>query len=151
MNFPDFTALKESVGMQLPPSEWITVTQDMINAFAEGTDDHQWIHVDEEKAKVHSPFKTTVAHGFLSISLLASLLRSMIKVETGKLAINYGLNKVRFPAPVPVNSRLRLHCKISDIRDYAKNGLKVTWRFSIEIEDNKKPACIGEWITLMFD
>lgn len=151
MQFTNLQELQHSVGRQLPPSEWITVSQEMVNDFAQATGDHQWIHVDVEKAKKYSPFGTTVAHGFMSLALLSRLVHSLIMVDSARLNLNYGLNKVRFPAPVPVGSRLRLHCTIAAAEPYPENGLKVSWGCTVEIEGQPKPACVGEWITLMFE
>ena len=138
-------------GKSLPHGEWITITQDMINDFAKATLDFQWIHVDVEKAKQHSPFKKPVAHGFMSVSLLSKMLGDLLKVKTVKMGVNYGLNKVRFPNPVLVDSRLRLSGSVLKIEKYSDNGVKVTWHCTVEIEGNEKPACVAEFISLMFE
>lgn len=151
MIFPDLNTLEAKIGLQLAPSEWVTVTQEMINDFAKATGDHQWIHVDEEKAAQFAPFGSTIAHGFLSVSLFSQLLHSMYRVENLKMGINYGLNKVRFPAPVPVNSRVRLHASLAAADEYGENGLKVSWECILEIEHQTKPACVGEWILVLFE
>ena len=148
VNFKEF---RQHEGNALPVGEWITVTQKMINAFADATHDFQWIHVDVEKAKKHSPFKAPVAHGFLSVSLLSKMLREVMEVQSVQMGVNYGLNKVRFPHPVIVNSKLRLVGKIAKIEDYGDNGLKITWNCTVEIEGVHKPACVAEFVTLMFE
>lgn len=147
-NFEEFRKLE---GKQLPESEWMIVTQEMINDFAKATGDFQWIHVDLEKAKKHSPFKKPVAHGFMSVSLLSKMLGDSIQVKSAQMGVNYGLNKVRFPSPVLVDSRLRLVCRISKIENYGDTGLKVTWNCTVEIEGSEKPACVAEFLSLMFE
>ncbi|MEL6919388.1 MAG: MaoC family dehydratase, partial [Bacteroidota bacterium] len=113
--------------------------------------DFQWIHVDVEKAKKYSPFKAPVAHGFMSVSLLSKMLGDIMEVQSVQMGVNYGLNKVRFPHPVVVNSKLRLVGRISQIEDYGDNGLKVTWDCVVEIKDVEKPACVAEFVSLMFE
>lgn len=147
-NFSDFRALK---GQPLPDGDWMTVTQEMINDFAKATGDFQWIHVDVEKATKHSPFKKPVAHGFMSISLISKMLEDLIQVKTAQMGVNYGLNKVRFPSPVLVNSRLRLVGSVTNIEDYGDTGLKITWNCTVEIEGQTKPACAAEFLSLMFE
>jgi acyl dehydratase len=151
MHFPNLSALQAEIGLRLPPSDWITVTQQMINDFARATGDHQWIHVNEEKAAKFAPFGSTIAHGFLSVSLFSHLLHSMYQVENLKMGINYGLNKVRFPSPVPVNSQVRLHASLLAADNYGETGLKVTWDCQLEIEHQTKPACVGEWVLVLFE
>ena len=135
----------------LPAGDWLTVTQEMINDFAKATMDFQWIHVEVEKAKKHSPFKKPVAHGFMSLALLSKLLQDVLLVKSTKMGVNYGLNKVRFPSPVLVDSRLRLICTIQKIEDYGDTGLKINWHCVVEIEGTEKPACVAEFISLMFE
>ena len=147
-NFKEFRKLE---GRQLPDGDWMIVTQEMINDFAKATGDFQWIHVDVEKARKHSPFKKPVAHGFMSVSLLSKMLEDAIQVKSAQMGVNYGLNKVRFPSPVLVDSRLRLVGSISNIENYGDTGLKVTWHCTIEIEGSEKPACAAEFLSLMFE
>lgn len=147
-NFEDFKTWK---GKELPKGDWLVVTQEMIDDFAKATQDFQWIHVDVEKAKKFSPFKKPVAHGFLSLSLLSKMLGDLIVVKSVKMGVNYGLNKVRFPSPVLVDSRLRLVSIISDVEVYGETGLKITWNCTVEIESSEKPACVAEFIGLMFE
>ncbi len=138
-------------GKTLPPGEWITITQEMINDFAKATLDFQWIHVDVEKATQYSPFKKPVAHGFMSISLLSKMLGDLLQIKSVKMGVNYGLNKVRFPNSVLVDSKLRLNGKVVAIEEYPENGVKVTWHCSVEIEGADKPACVAEFISIMFE
>ncbi len=147
----DFKAFREWEGKQLPVGEWMVITQEMINDFAKATGDFQWIHVDVEKATKYSPFKKPVAHGFMSVSILSKMLEDLIQVKSAQMGVNYGLNKVRFPSPVLVDSRLRLASSISTIEDYGDTGLKITWNCTVEIEDSEKPACVAEFISLMFE
>lgn len=138
-------------GKALPFGDWLTVTQEMIDDFAKATMDFQWIHTDVEKAKKHSPFKKTVAHGFMSLALLSGMLGDVISVLSSKMGVNYGLDKVRFPSPVLVDSRLRLRVKVLSIKEYGNKGLKITWHCTMEIEGSRKPACVAEFISLMFE
>ncbi len=147
-NFKEFRELE---GKTIPTGDWLTITQEMINDFAKATMDFQWIHVDLEKAAKYSPFKKPVAHGFMSVSLLAKLLGDSIQVKSAKMGVNYGLNKVRFPSPVLVDSRVRLQGSVQRIEDYGDNGLKITWNCEVEIEAADKPACVAEFISLMFE
>ncbi len=150
LEIENFQAFKALVGKPLPEGDWMTITQEMINDFAKATGDHQWIHVDVEKATKHSPFKKPVAHGFMSVSMLSKMLENIISVKSVKMGVNYGLNKVRFPSPVLVGSRLRLVGSIANIEAYGDTGLKVTWNCTVEIEGSEKPACVAEFISLMF-
>ncbi|MGB5648327.1 MaoC family dehydratase [Muriicola sp.] len=147
-NFKEFRELE---GKTIPTGDWLTITQEMINDFAKATMDFQWIHVDLEKAAKYSPFKKPVAHGFMSVSLLAKLLGDSVSVKSAKMGVNYGLNKVRFPSPVLVDSRVRLQGSVQHIEDYGDNGLKITWNCEVEIEGADKPACVAEFISLMFE
>ena len=147
----DLKEFKTYEGKALPSGEWITITQEMINDFAKATLDFQWIHVDVEKATQYSPFKKPVAHGFMSVSLLSKMLGDLIQIKSVKMGVNYGLNKVRFPNAVLVDSKLRLHGKVAAIEEYQENGVKVTWLCSVEIEGADKPACVAEFISIMFE
>lgn len=151
IHYKDFQDFRPVKGSPLPTGEWITITQKMINAFADATLDFQWIHTDIEKAKQLSPFKTTIAHGFMSVSMLSKMIEEVMVIDSVKLGVNYGLNKVRFPHPVPAGSRLRLNASVFDIEDYAENGLKITWDCKVEIEGVEKPACVGQFIALVFE
>lgn len=147
----NLSALRAYEGKDLPAGEWVTVTQEMIDDFAKATGDHQWIHTDVEKAQKLSPFKTTIAHGFLSVSLLSKTLGDLVEVQSAKMGVNYGLNKVRFPSPVPSGSRVRLQSRVDSIEPYGENGVKITWGCTLELENSSKPACVAEFISLMFE
>ena len=146
-----FKALRQMAGQTLPKGEWITVTQDMINAFARATLDDQWIHTDIERAKKASPFGTTVAHGFLSLALVSAMIGRVVALSSMTMGVNYGLNRVRFPSPVPVNGRVRLLCRVGDIDETDNGGLRVVWHCEVELENSNKPACVCELISLVFE
>lgn len=147
----DLEALKAMEGKPLPLGAWLTITQEMINDFAKATQDFQWLHVDLEKIKTHSPFKKPIAHGFLSVALLSKLLMDLVSVKSLKMGVNYGLNKVRFPHPVVVDSEIRLKSNISSVEPYAENGVKITWQCTVEIKGQEKPACVAEFLSIMFE
>lgn len=132
-------------------SDWFNVTQDLVNSFADATKDHQWIHIDPERASKFSPFGGPIAHGFFSLSLIPKFIEDMIKISSVKMGVNYGVNKVRFPHHVPVGAQLRCQMQIVDIETYQDTGVKVTWACTIEIKDAKKPACVAEMLSLMFE
>jgi acyl dehydratase len=137
--------LKSLVGQEVAVSDWLSVSQERINQFADATNDHQWIHLDAERAKRESPFRNTIAHGFLTLSLLTAVMQNALHLSYVKMALNYGLNKVRFPAPVPVNSQLRGRIKLQQIDDI-KDGAQMIWEISLEREGSTKPVCVAEWI-----
>lgn len=147
-NFDDF---KLMLGKQLPVGNWYTITQEMINDFANATLDKQWIHVDEKRAAKVSPFKSTVAHGFMSVAMISRMLEEAFSIKSVKMGLNYGLNKVRFPNPVPVNSELRMISEVKEIEDIANNGIKVTFSCTIEIKGQEKPACVAEFLAALFE
>jgi acyl dehydratase len=149
--FQNFSAFKSIVGKDLPEGEWYTVTQQMINDFANATLDKQWIHVDEKRAAKESPFKRTVAHGFMSVAMISKMLEQAFTIKSVKMGLNYGLNKVRFPNPVPVNSELRMLTSIKEIEELANNGIKVTFSCTIEIKGQKKPACVAEFLAALYE
>jgi len=151
LELENLQAFRTLEGEPIPTGDWVLVTQEMIDDFAKATGDFQWIHVDPEKAGRHSPFKKTVAHGFLSLALLSRMLGECIQVRSATMGVNYGLNKVRFPSPVPVDSRIRLTGWVKQIEDYGKSGMKITWHCTVEIEGSDKPACVAEFISLMFE
>lgn len=128
-------------------SDWLTISQERVDAFAEATDDRQWIHVDPERARRDGPYGGTVAHGFLTLSLISSLLRSAVPVGSVRMGINYGLNRVRFPAPVVVGSRIRGRFRVEAVEE-SDDGVKVTWSVVVEREGATKPCCVAEWITM---
>ena len=154
MNTLIFNSMKDFLSMKgkaLPESNWYKVTQQMINDFANATLDKQWIHVDENRAEKESPFKSTVAHGFMSVSMISKLLEESFSVKSIKMGLNYGLNKARFPNPVPVNSQLRMISMVKDIEEISNNGFKVTFLCTIEIKGQDKPACVAEFIASLFE
>jgi acyl dehydratase len=130
-------------GQELGTSDWYEVTQDAVNLFADATGDHQWIHVDVERAKKESPFGGPVAHGYLTLSLLVPLVSQTYTITDAKMGVNYGLNKVRFPAPVPVGSKVRARVTLKDVEEVA-GGLQNTFSVTIEREGGDKPVCIAE-------
>jgi acyl dehydratase len=134
-------ALKDQV---VGPSQWREVTQEMVNQFADLTGDHQWIHVDVERAKVESPFGTTIAHGNLTLSLIDGLRRDLNEWSGFSLGVNYGWNKVRFPAPVPVGARLRCYAQIVEVTDVGGGWHQVVTRFTVEVEGGEKPVCVAD-------
>jgi acyl dehydratase len=143
-SFETIAELKELVGQEIGVSDWITVTQERIQLFADATNDHQWIHVDVERAKA-GPFGTTIAHGFLTLSLLPEMAASAFGVRETRMGVNYGLNKVRFPAPVPSGSRLRGRFKLIGYEPL-EGGAQITVQVSMEREGSDKPVCIAESI-----
>ena len=132
-----------NVGDEFGPSSWIVVDQERISAFADATGDHQWIHVDPERA-AKGPFGKTIAHGYMTLSLLPRLMQQVYTVKGVKLAINYGLNKVRFPAPVPVGSRVRATSTLGTVDDVGNGAVQATLSTTVEIEGSAKPACVAE-------
>lgn len=147
-NIEDFLSMK---GKELPKGEWYTITQQMINDFANATLDKQWIHVDEKRAAKESPFKSTVAHGFMSVAMISRMLEEKFAIKSVKMGLNYGLNKVRFPNPVPVNSELRMTSEVKDIEALGENGIKITFSCTIEIKGQEKPACVAEFLAALFE
>jgi acyl dehydratase len=138
-------ALKALVGTELGRSRWFEVGQDRIATFADATDDHQWIHVDPDRAARESPFRTTVAHGFLTLSLLPSMLADVLVMVDAKLVVNYGLNKVRFPAPVPAGSRVRAAIVLAALDEEAGSS-QLTLDVTVEREGGTKPVCVAEFL-----
>ncbi|QTD38013.1 MaoC family dehydratase [Polaribacter batillariae] len=147
-NLKEFTTM---VGKQLPTGNWYTVTQEMINDFANATLDKQWIHIDKERAKKESPFKSTIAHGFMSVAMISKLLEGLFVIKSVKMGLNYGLNKVRFPNPVPVNSLLRMLAEVKEIETLDNNGIKITFSCLIEINGQEKPACVAEFLCVLYE
>ncbi len=138
--------LRSLVGQEVAQSDWLEVTQPLIDAFARTTGDRQWIHTDPERAKTESPFGRTIAHGFLTLSLLSRLASQALKVQGDfKMAINYGLNRVRFPAPVPVGSRIRGRFTLQSAEELA-GCVHVVWAATVEVEGVAKPSVVAEWV-----
>ena len=136
-------------GQVLGVSEWFEVTQERVNTFADATDDHQWIHVDPERAVAESPFGVPVAHGFLTLSLFVPMWSQVLVVSDVTMVVNYGLNKVRFPAPVPVGSKVRLTATLVDVEE-VKGGLQLIAAGVVEREGSEKPVCVLESVTRFF-
>jgi acyl dehydratase len=141
--FQTLAELSAHVGQEVAVSDWLTVTQEQINLFAQATGDHQWIHVDVEKAKA-GPFGAPIAHGFLTLSLIPKFFETAIRLENARMGVNYGLNRVRFTAPVPVGSRLRAHLKLLECKPIESNGYQMTWEVTVEREGSERPVCIAE-------
>jgi acyl dehydratase len=141
----DVRTLTDNVGRELGVSEWFEISQERINQFADATGDHQWIHVNPAKAAADSPFKTTIAHGFLTLSLISQLLRSALAFEGMRMAINYGLNRVRFVSPVPTGSRIRGRFTLASVED-AGGAIQAVWHVTVEREGADKPSCVAEWL-----
>lgn len=144
--FANVQELKEAVGETLGPTEWRTVTQEQVNTFAEATDDHQWIHVDPERAK-ESPFGGTIAHGFLTLSLLPSFMTQLMSVGEIEMAVNFGLNKVRFSKPVPVGSRVRATGTVVSVKN-SPAGQLAELKVAVEVEGERRPVCVAEALLL---
>ncbi|MDX6747307.1 MaoC family dehydratase [Polaribacter sp. PL03] len=151
MVFDTITDFKKVVGNGIPIGNWYTVTQEMITDFANATLDKQWIHVDEARAAKDSPFNSTIAHGFMSVSMISKLLEDVFTIKSLKMGLNYGLNNVRFPNPVPVNSELRMISKVIAVEALANNGIKATFSCTIEIKGQEKPACVAEFLAAFYE
>lgn len=137
--------LGEYVGREVAVSSWLEVTQERINQFAEATEDRQWIHTDPERAARESPFKQTIAHGFLTLSLLSELARLSMSVGDLRMGINYGLNRVRFVSPVPAGACIRGRFKLAEMEEI-KGGAQAIWEVTVEREGGDKPCCVAEWL-----
>jgi acyl dehydratase len=148
--FDGFDELKSAVGTEVGVSDWIEVTQDRINRFAEATCDEQWIHVDQDRARRELPGGTTIAHGLLSLSLTPMFIRSVMALKGMKSTLNYGADRIRYLAPVPAGSRLRGRISIAEAEDVPPDGLRVSYRVVIEIEGGQRPACVAELIALHY-
>ena len=141
--FQNLSDVAAAVGSEVAVSDWITVTQEQINQFAQATGDRQWIHLDVERAKV-GPFGAPIAHGFLTLSLLPRFFESSFEIVNSRMGVNYGLNKVRFMAPVPVNSRLRARMKLLACDAIDNDGVQMTWEVTVEREGSAKPVCVAQ-------
>jgi acyl dehydratase len=137
--------LKTLVGRDLGHSSWIEITQDRVNTFADATDDHQWIHVDTERART-GPFGGTIAHGYLTLSLVIPLFGELLEIKGIRMSINYGLDRVRFPSPVRVGAKVRLAARVAEIKDVPDNGVQMALDFTVEIDGGDKPACVAQVI-----
>ena len=141
--FQNLNDLTACIGQEVAVSDWIVITQQQVNLFAEATGDHQWIHVDPEKAS-KGPFGGTIAHGFLTLSLIPKFFESAFEITNSRMGVNYGLNNVRFTAPVPVGSRLRARMKLLACDPIDNAGVQMTWEVTVEREGSVKPVCVAE-------
>jgi acyl dehydratase len=138
--------LKEKIGEHLGFSDYLEITQEQVNTFADATGDHQWIHVDPERARKESPFGGPIAHGYLTLSLGPMLMPQILRVDGVKMGVNYGAGKVRFPSPVPVGSKVRLGAELKSVEDVGGGGAQVTMIVTFEVEGAPKPSCVAEII-----
>jgi acyl dehydratase len=143
---PGIDRLKEWVGKEVAVTDWLTVTQERIDEFAAATGDDQWIHVDRERAAQESPYRTTVAHGFLTLSLLPHFLKRAVEIQGARMGINYGLNRVRFTGPVPAGSRVRARFVLA-AAEKIEGGVQTVWSVTVEREGETKPVLVAEWVT----
>lgn len=144
--FNSYAELRDCAGQEVAVTDWLTVTQAQINLFADATGDHQWIHIDPEKA-AQGPFGAPIAHGFLSLSLLPMFLSQAVQIDGATMAVNYGLNKVRFPAPVPVDSRVRARVAVQSVDVLDSASVQIVWLVTVESEGAGKPVCVAESLT----
>ncbi|MGB8856962.1 MAG: MaoC family dehydratase [Burkholderiales bacterium] len=145
--FENMEALRPLIGKKVAVSDWFTITQERINQFADATGDHQWIHVDVERAARESPYKTTIAHGFLTLSLLAGIAIQTIKIKSVKMGVNYGFNRVRFTDAVPAGARIRAHFVLKSMEEMpTDNGSQTVWDVTVEREGSTKPVLVAEWL-----
>ena len=138
--------MKALVGQHLGYSDWLEITQERVNQFAEATGDFQWIHVDPERS-AKGPFGTTIAHGFLTLSMLPLFFQNAMKIKDAKMGVNYGLNRVRFTSPVPVGSELRARMKLVSVEDIPNNGVQMVWEVTFERKGSDRPVCVAESIS----
>ncbi len=148
--FASVEEMQAEVGKEVAVSDWLTISQERVNQFAEATGDAQWIHVDVERAKRESPFGGTIAHGFLTLSLLPKFIEEVIELPPGSMSINYGLNKVRFPAPMMVGGRMRGRFTLLSLEKIDK-GIQTVWQVTMEREGSEKPACVAESVLRRYD
>jgi acyl dehydratase len=142
--------LKTRVGQEVAASDWFEVTQGRINQFAEATEDRQWIHTDPGRAARESPFRGTIAHGFLTLSLLSELLKRAVSVGGVRMGVNYGLNRVRFVRPVPAGARIRGRFTLAALEE-VKGGVQATWSVTVELEGGDRPCCVAEWLVRYYE
>jgi acyl dehydratase len=143
-------ALKDFIGREIATTDWFEVTQDRIRQFAEATEDRQWIHLDHDRAQRESPYATTIAHGFLTLSLLSHFAKQAFHIQHGVgMIVNYGLNRVRFPAPVPANSKIRARFTLQSLQDVV-NAKEAVFSIIVEVEGQIKPGCVADWIVRFY-
>ena len=142
--------LKTLVGQEVAAGDWFEVTQERINLFAEATEDRQWIHTDPGRAARESPFRATIAHGFLTLSLLSELMKRAVSVGGVRMGVNYGLNRVRFVRPVPAGARIRGRFSLAAVEEIS-GGLQATWGVTVEREGDDRPCCVAEWLVRYYE
>ena len=143
-------ALRSFVGKTLGVSDWVTITQDRIQAFADATDDQQWIHVDVERARRESPFGAPIAHGYLTLSLAPALLPQIVRVEGVRMGVNYGIEKMRLPSPVPSGGEVRMGAELKDVRELPGGAARATFGLQFEVRGQRKPACVADVIYVYY-
>jgi acyl dehydratase len=148
--FGDFNEIRSAVGTEIGASDWIEVTQERINKFAEATCDEQWIHVDRERARTEMPGGTTIAHGMLSLALAPMFIRSVMGLKGLRNTLNYGADRIRYLSPVPAGSKLRGRVSVAETEEVPPDGLRVNYHLVIEVEGGKRPACVAELIALHY-
>jgi len=145
LDTPD--SLKGLLGQEIAVTDWFTVTQERIQQFADATLDHQWIHVDAERARRESPFRAPIAHGFLTLSLLPHFMHEAFTIQSGvRMGVNYGLNRVRFVAPVRAGSNIRARIALQSMKDVDEKAVEMVFKVTVELEGSEKPCCVAEWI-----
>jgi len=142
---PNLERLRELAGREVGTSDWVVMSQERIQAFADATGDHQWIHVDPERATAETPFGGTIVHGFLTLSLLSALMQNALSIGGLRMTINYGLNRVRFVSPVPAGARIRARVSLDQVID-VEGGVQGTWSITVEREHYEKPCLVAEWL-----
>jgi len=142
--------LRDKIGQEVVVSDWLEISQERIDQFAEITDDRQWIHIDVDRARRDSPYHSTVAHGFLTVSMLSRLLNDSLKFATVRMGLNYGFNRLRFTGPVPAGSRLRGRFTLNNLEEI-EGGVQTTWGVIVECEGTEKPCMVAEWVTRRYD
>lgn len=150
IDLPSTSSLREQIGTEIAVSDWLEITQERIDRFAEATEDRQWIHVDPVRAAAESPYQTTIAHGFLTLSLVSILTRRTLNFGRYRMALNYGLNRVRFITPVPAGSRIRARFVPLAVAE-TTGSVQVTWNITIDLEGGGKPCCVAEWIVRYYE
>jgi len=150
IRIPSVAALKDFVGQPMGPSDWVTVTQERIQSFADATGDQQWIHTDPERAKSQSPFGTAIAHGYFTISLAPPLIEQLFQIEGCSMTVNYGIEKMRLQEPVPAGGRIRLSAEISKVRMLPSGGARTSIHFVFEVDGGKRPACVCDAVLVYF-
>jgi acyl dehydratase len=150
ITFPDLAALRARTGDEIGTSDWVVIAQERINAFADATGDHQWIHVDQERAAHETSFGGTIAHGFLTLSLISALMRNAVSIGGLRMTVNYGLNRVRFVSPVPAGARVRARVALVSLDD-VKDGAQATWAVTVEREGSDKPCLMAEWLVRYYE